>query len=119
MKGSNANLIIRQGEEQQYQPELYIEPVGGIDMASFERGLNNGIQKLQDSFPGLGVKRSGNNWMVVIPENLRTGHEAHFGEVTEKFLQYLTEGRLPEWEVPNMISKYYVTTHALEMAKNQ
>jgi hypothetical protein len=117
MKGSKSNLVIRQGEEQNYKPELYIEPVEGIDLATFEADLNNSIQKLQNPYKGLAVTRSGNSWMVQIPENFRTGHEAHFGEVTQKFLQYLTEGRLPEWEVPNMISKYYVTTTALEMAK--
>jgi hypothetical protein len=29
------------------------------------------------------------------------------------------DGKLPEWEVPNMIAKYYTTTKALEIAKNK
>jgi hypothetical protein len=45
------------------------------------------------------------------------GHEAHFSQVTERFLDYLENKNLPAWEVPNMITKYYVTTQALEMAK--
>ncbi|MDP4206090.1 MAG: putative oxidoreductase C-terminal domain-containing protein, partial [Bacteroidota bacterium] len=44
------------------------------------------------------------------------GHEAHFAQVTEKFLGYLKDGKLPRWEVPNMIAKYYTTTSALKMA---
>ena len=56
-------------------------------------------------------------WIVQIPEKYHVGHEAHFGQVTKKFLRYLEEGRLPAWEVPNMIAKYYTTTAALEMAK--
>jgi len=39
--------------------------------------------------------------------------------VTENFLEYLKDGKLPDWEVPNMIAKYYVTTRALEMAKEK
>jgi hypothetical protein len=37
--------------------------------------------------------------------------------VLEAYLQYLAKGRLPDWEVPNMLAKYYITTRALEMAK--
>ncbi len=56
-------------------------------------------------------------WQVAIPEKYRTGHEAHFGEVMERFLQYMKVGKLPDWEVPNMIAKYYTTTKALQIAK--
>ncbi len=35
----------------------------------------------------------------------------------KKFLQYLQQGNMPAWEVPNMLAKYYTTTTALEMAK--
>ena len=48
-----------------------------------------------------------------IPAKYRVGHEAHFGQVTEHFLDYLKEGKLPDWEVPNMLAKYYTTTSAL------
>ena len=54
---------------------------------------------------------------MCIRDRYRVEHEAHFGQVTENYLQYLQDGKLPDWEVPNMIAKYYVTTHALEMAK--
>jgi hypothetical protein len=32
-------------------------------------------------------------------------------------MEYLKAGKLPEWEVPNMIAKYYLTTTALKQAK--
>jgi hypothetical protein len=54
---------------------------------------------------------------LLIPESYRNGHEAHFGQVTEKYLNFLNRGAMPEWEVPNMLAKYYITTHALEVAK--
>jgi hypothetical protein len=33
------------------------------------------------------------------------------------YLQYLIDGKLPEWEVPNMIAKYYTVTQALKLAR--
>lgn len=37
-----------------------------------------------------------------------------------KNLEYLQKGKLPDWEVPNMITKYFITTQALELAlKNE
>jgi hypothetical protein len=49
----------------------------------------------------------------------RNNHEAHFEQVTESFLHYVEEGALPDWAVPNMISKYYVTTQAWKLAKSK
>ena len=118
MKGSKANLIIRQGKEQNYKPVLYIEPVDKDDKA-FESDLKGAIAKVQANYPGVDVQRSGDIWTVTVPEKYHNGHEAHFGQVTEKYLEYLQNKTMPEWEVPNMITKYYVTTKALELAKEK
>ncbi len=117
MRGSKCNLIINQGEEENYKPELYIEPVTGL--ASFEEAIEKAVEEtLQHKYPGIGLEKlSGNKWKVLIPEKYRIGHEAHFSQVTEKYLEYLTRGNMPEWEVPNMLAKYYVTTQALKMAR--
>jgi hypothetical protein len=37
----------------------------------------------------------------------------------ERFLKYLAQGNLPEWEIANMRAKYYTTIKALEMAQRQ
>jgi hypothetical protein len=63
------------------------------------------------------LKKGKGQWQVLIPEKYRVGHEAHFGEVMERFLGYLEAGKLPAWEVPNMLAKYYTTTTALQMAR--
>lgn len=54
--------------------------------------------------------------MVEIPDIYKIGHEEHFKQVTEKYLQYLKDGKMPDWEVPNMIVKYYITTEGLKAA---
>ena len=119
MRGSNANLIIRQGAEQNYVPALFIEPSANIDSEAFEKTLTDNLNKLQSKYPGVDIKKLEKGWEVVVPQKYHVGHEAHFGQVTERFLQYLVDGKLPEWEVPNMITKYYTTTKALEIASEQ
>ncbi|WP_245802856.1 putative oxidoreductase C-terminal domain-containing protein [Cyclobacterium lianum] len=119
MRGSKSNLVIRQDEAENYITELYIEPVAGVDLADFEETLQEQVEKLSVRYNGLGlVKVSGENaWRIEIPQAYRTSHEDHFREVTERYIEYLTAGKLPDWEVPNMLAKYYVTTKALEMAQ--
>ncbi len=117
MRGSTADLIIKQGAEQNYKPALYIEPVVAENMENFEILLVKQFQNLANIYPGIALKRNGNSWEVLIPDEYRTGHEAHFAEVTKKYLSFLLDGKLPEWEVPNMIAKYYITTKALELAR--
>jgi predicted dehydrogenase len=116
MRGTRTNLIIKQGKEESYKPVLYIEPVNKKD-ADFEKDLNEAVQTVQAKFPGIGIEKTAKGWKAVIPEKYNTGHEAHFGQVTESYLKYLKEGKLPDWEVPNMITKYYITTSALALAK--
>lgn len=118
MKGSKANLIIRQGKDQGYKPVLYIEPLNKDDKA-FETDLKTGLAKVQEQFPGIDLQRSGDIWTVTVPEKYHNGHEAHFGQVTEKYLEYLQNKNMPEWEVPNMITKYFITTKALELAREK
>jgi predicted dehydrogenase len=118
MRGTKANLIIRQGAEQNFKPALYIEPVGASN-ASYEADVNAQVQTLRTKFPGVELKKNSKGWEVVIPDKYKEGHEAHFARVTEKFLEYLKNGNMPSWEVPNMIAKYYTTTKALEMARGR
>lgn len=120
MKGSKADLVIRQGKEQGYKPELFIETLPDIDLAAYEKDLDAAMPAVADKYPGIALDKIADNaWQVHIPDRYRVGHEAHFGQVTENFLQYLKDGKLPDWEVPNTIAKYYVTTQALEMAKRK
>lgn len=116
MKGTRSNLVIRQGKEENFRPVLYIEPANKGD-ESFEADLKAGLTKVQAKYPGVDVQKSGNTWTVIVPDKYHNGHEAHFGQVTEKYLEYLQNRNMPAWEVPNMITKYYVTTKALELAK--
>jgi len=116
MRGTKCNLEIVQGEAEGYKPKLYIEATD-VDLNEFAGSLNNAVSGLAEKYPGLSVEKIGNNkWALSIPDEYKVGHEAHFGQVTEKYLQYLVDGKLPEWEVPNMIVKYYTTTEGMKAA---
>jgi hypothetical protein len=116
MRGTKANVIIRQGKEENYRPELFVEAGGAATAATLGAALKNRLQALENQYPGLELKNDGNQWHILIPAEYRKDHEAHFGQVLESFLEYLRAGNLPVWEVPNMITKYYTTTRALEFA---
>jgi len=118
MRGSKSNLVVRQGREQNFKTMLYIEPVEGTDLESFEKTLKEELPTIQKKYPGVELRKMENKWVVVVPKVYDVGHEAHFAQVTERYLQYLVDGKLPDWEVPNMITKYYITTKGLEMAKD-
>ncbi|MGV8091541.1 MAG: putative oxidoreductase C-terminal domain-containing protein [Mangrovibacterium sp.] len=121
MRGSLCDLIIKQGKEENYKPTVFIQATIHEGLENFEGSLQKAIsQDIATIYPGLKlVKLADKLWTIEIPEQYKVGHEAHFGQVTEKFLHYLKQGKLPEWEIPNMITKYYTTTQALEMAKKK
>jgi hypothetical protein len=114
MKGTKANVEIRQGKAERFTPQLYIQANSVSDSE-----LLKAFEVLQKKYAGIALKKQGSEWLVEIPDSYRTGHEAHFGEVMDRFLDYKAKNKLPEWEVPNMLVKYYTTTKALELAKKK
>ena len=117
MRGSKSNLVIRQGEQQNYQPALYIEPLKGVDGKAYAAALGQALKTVEAKNPGIGIKPSAAGFEVTVPASYHIGHEAHFGQVAAGFLAYLKAGAMPDWEVPNMLAKYFTTTRALEMAR--
>ena len=112
MRGTKANLVIRQGADEQFKPALYIEPLPAYRSIN----MNEAIATLKSKYPGIELKETKTGWQVIIPEKYKEGHEAHFARVTENFIEYLKNKNIPVWEVPNMIAKYYTTTKGLETA---
>ncbi len=117
MRGTRCNLTIRQGKAEWYAPKLYIEATHVESQEEFTLSLKKAIEVLTDRYPGIVLKEIEKlTWLLEIPDSYKVGHEAHFGQVTEKFLNYLAAGTLPEWEIPNMIVKYYTTTEGMKKA---
>lgn len=113
MRGSLADLVILQGREQKFQAKLYIEKKQGLKAQAVEQAF----RQVEKKYPGISLVPNDKGWEVLIPDTYREGHEAHFARVTEKYLGFLKAGKMPAWEVPNMITKYHTTTQALLKAK--
>jgi predicted dehydrogenase len=116
MHGTRCDLVIKQGSEEKFLPTLYIENVKDISLKDFTAKLKEAVRTLP--YDSIQVEAVGKNSMKInIPGRYRVTHEEHFGQVTAKFLEYLKAGNMPEWEVPDMITKYYTTTSALKLAR--
>ena len=129
LKGTRATLEIRQGREENYQPTLYIFAVEASP--AYTAAVEETLKKLAETYPGIGLTklapddhrstgaRTEGGWRVEIPQSYKVGHEAHFAQVMQRYLQYLKDRSLPQWEVPDMIAKYYTATKALQIAVKQ
>jgi predicted dehydrogenase len=115
MRGSKASLTIQQGAAQQFKPVLYVERAKDVSAAAHDQAVKAAIASLQSEYPGVGMRRDGERWAITVPDKYNVGHEAHFAQVTENFLKYLRSGKLPAWEVPNMLTKYATIMQAYQL----
>ena len=116
IKGTKANILILQDKEQNFKPELYVEPAPGADSAALGKALKTFIGSI-GRYPNISVDDEKGRWRIDIPDEYRIGHEAHFGQVADRFLELLGGEPMPAWEKSNMLAKYYVTTKALEKCR--
>ena len=119
MRGTRASLIIQQGEAEGYKPVLYVEPrrTPGVKKEELEAALKEAVAALNKTYPGIGCEAHETGWRINIPASYAVGHEAHFGQVMEKYLGYLKNGDMPAWEVPNMIVKYHTLMQAYSKSR--
>lgn len=111
--GTHSKLVIRQGEEQNFKPVLYIEPENILT----EAAIKSGFEAIRKKFPGVELRKKDGIFEVVIPAAYHNGHEAHFAQVLQKFLEYRERGSLPDWETAGMLTKYKLLMEALKKAK--
>ncbi|MFB0524446.1 MAG: putative oxidoreductase C-terminal domain-containing protein, partial [Phycisphaerae bacterium] len=55
VRGTKANVVIRQGKEQNYRPELYVEPAPGANTEQLAASLKKAVAELQSKYPGLAL----------------------------------------------------------------
>ena len=117
-RGSKSKVEIRQGRKQRYRPEVYVVPNRGENVKDIESALRQRVEELQGDFPGIAVRRLGRRFQIMIPKALRVGHEAHFAQVTRKYLGYLKDpASVPAWEGANMLTKYFIATKSTELSR--
>lgn len=119
MRGTLSDLVIQQGPEENFRPEFYIRANDESMAEQLEAKILLFMrQHLEGSYPGLALERIQNGvWKINVPGRYRVGHEAHFAQVTMKFMEYMKAGKVPDWEVDRMIAKYYTTTEAVSISE--
>lgn len=113
MRGSKADLEILQTAEENYTPTLYLNPKEGFDTMALQKAVDS----LKNTYPGIALVSKANRWEVITPMELREGHEAHFAQVTRRYIEFYKKQKIPNWEITNMLTKYHLTTTALELAQ--
>jgi predicted dehydrogenase len=117
-RGTKARVEIRQGNPERNIPELYIVPGAAAARGEVLAAVRAKVAALQSRWPGLAMVESGPGARIVIPEQYRVGHEAHFAQVTNRFVEYVRSPKsLPAWESAYMLAKYYVSTKGVELSQ--
>jgi predicted dehydrogenase len=117
-RGTRSRIEARQTKADGYKPEVYIVPNKAEDAPAILAAAKARMAAVAGEWPGVGAEMKGAEIKITIPEALRVGHEAHFAQVTSRFLTFLKDRRqLPAWEKPNMIAKYTVTTTGTEKSR--
>lgn len=119
IKGTKAILKTSQGEEQGFVKQLYAQKPEEVDRQEFEKSLQGVIDEIREVYPFVSFKPTTDKdlYLIDIPVAHRTGHESHFNNVAESFFSFLVSCDMPKWEQANTMAKYYITTTAVEVAK--
>jgi predicted dehydrogenase len=122
MRGTNAELVIRQGAAQGFKPVLYVKLRKGADLAKTETALNAAIAKIGEKYPGVKAvpangEEEGATWKIDVPKKYDIGHEAHFSQVMQQFLEWMKSGKMPEMERCNLLVKYYTLAEAWKKSR--
>ncbi len=113
-EGTKATLIIKQ-EYGHKRPLLYVQKGPDLSENEFQSNLVQAVARLQKIYPEISLSKESESTEIVIPSDLELSHDPTF----KVFLGYLVKRDMPEWEVPNTLAKYYITTSALEMTKEK
>ena len=118
MRGTKAEVEIRQGEKEGFKPAVYVRSRGG-DCAATRTSLDAALRALAARWPGIAAEATGESgvWRISIPKKYDVGHEAHFGQSVCTFLGWLDAGEEDPTYVDNMIVKYHTLAEAWKLSR--
>jgi hypothetical protein len=116
--GVRSTIAIRQ--EPGHRRELFVTAVDAADRAGLATALAAKCTDLAGRYSGLTLEDRGTEIHFIVPDDLRTGHESHFAAVMDEYARYFQTPRaVPAWERPNLLAKYFITTKAVELARQK
>ena len=115
-RGTKATVAVRQPPGA--PPGLFVAAADPADHAAMLASLRTRCDALQRDFAGVSVLNLDTEAQVLIPDKQRETHEDHFASVMDEFVRYFhTPSAYPAWERANALTRYYITTKAVEMAR--
>lgn len=100
--------------------ELFVTANEVDDHSELMADVSRRCGEWQLRYPGIAAVDQGEQIQIIIPGKYRTDHEQHFADVLDEFLRNARNPRrAPSWEVPNLLTKYAITTQALELARSK
>ena len=117
MRGTKAEIVIRQGKDEGFKPKVYVLPRKGQDKAALEKALGAAVAEFNKTYPGVAFKPHGEGWIMEVPQKYEIGHEAHFSQVMQMYLGWMKKGEQPADYIPNMIVKYYTLSEAWKASR--
>ena len=115
VRGTDADIIVRQGPETDYVAEIHLR---AADDRRLERRLTEVVNEWQVDFLGLAIARSDSGFELVLPTDLRSGHESHFADVLDGFLDHLDGGHWPAEEARRIRTRYALLAGARDAAED-
>ena len=116
MRGTKAEIVIRQGPKEGYKPVLYVRARGNA--AATDAALQRAIVKIATEWPGVAATPTEEKgvWRISYPKTYDIGHEAHFSQVVRTFLGWMKAGKPDPLYVGNMLVKYHTIVEAWKLA---
>ena len=116
-RGTRSTIELRAGAEEHYVPEIYVSPGQGVSRAELEMNLKAALARLSGRYTGLSLEEADGRFHVLIPKASRAGDDLQV--IFKQFAGFVHDYRtFPPFENANLLTKYYVTTKAVAMARS-
>jgi predicted dehydrogenase len=117
-RGTRATVMVRQPPGG--PPDVFVSATNSADHDALVEAVRQKCEVWPNRFAGVEVEDRATEARVVLPDDLRTGHEDHFAEVLGEFVRYFNTPRaVPDWERVNVLTRYFITTRAVELARQR
>ena len=119
-RGSRARIRVRSTATPggRTATELSVIAQNATDHAALFAAVGRRCGEWKLRHPGVRGTDLGDRIRIEIPDRYRTEHEQHFADVLDEFLRHARNPRrAPPWEIPNLLTKYAITTQAVELAR--
>jgi predicted dehydrogenase len=119
-QGTRATVELSEGAAENYVAEVSVIPAQAADRSRVEEALRARLTALAPRFPGLRIEETGQKFHIIIPKDVRLPEDQQFPQLVRRFTGYVRSPKtLPEYEESYMITKYYLTTAAVAMARGE